>query len=147
MIAGGLGGLLPDHHDLDLILQRQLGDHVGRSRVRPGRRIQAVAEARHENDVEVGIGLPLDIVEDDLAVQPQKEASLTVEETTAQFPILADSEHAVASEYGVYHLFYDSEAAPSVFIISQDGQIVWDSIATAISLERVPSQTILENLQ
>ena len=82
-----------------------------------------------------------------MAVQPQNEASLTLEETIAQFHILADSEHAVASEYGVYHLFFESEAAPSVFIISQDGRIVWDSIAAAISSDRVPSQTILENLQ
>jgi peroxiredoxin len=81
-----------------------------------------------------------------LAVQPQNEALLTVDETNAQFPILADSEHTVASEYGVYHLFFDSEAAPSVFIINQDGRIVWDDIADAITFDRVPSQTILENL-
>jgi hypothetical protein len=80
-----------------------------------------------------------------LAVQPQNAAAATVEGSKAQFPILADSEHAVADEYGVYDLFQDSEAAASVFIISQDGRIVWDHIATR-QTERVPSQTILENL-
>ena len=79
-------------------------------------------------------------------MQPQDEAALSVEKTKAQFPILADSDHAVAEVYGVYNLFSDSEAAASVFIISQDGRVIWDSIATTQS-ERVPSQTILENLE
>ena len=79
-----------------------------------------------------------------LAVQPQDEAALSVEKSKAQFPILADSEHAVSDIYGVYNLFEDSEAAASVFIISQDGRIIWDQIATKAA--RVPSQTILENL-
>jgi len=81
-----------------------------------------------------------------LAVQPQNEAALSVEKTEAQFPILADSEHAVSQAYGVYNLFSDSKAAASVFIINQDGLIIWDNIATTQS-DRVPSQTILENLQ
>ena len=80
-----------------------------------------------------------------LAVQSEILAALSVEGSKAQFPILADSEHAVADEYGVYDLFQDTEAAASVFIISQDGRIVWDHIATT-QTERVPSQTILENL-
>ena len=79
-------------------------------------------------------------------MQPQDEAALSVEKSKAQFPILADSDHAVAEVYGVYNLFSDSEAAASVFIINQDGRIIWDSIATTQS-ERVPSLTILENLQ
>jgi alkyl hydroperoxide reductase subunit AhpC len=68
-----------------------------------------------------------------------------VEKTEAQFPVLADSEHAVAAEYGIYDLFSDSKAAASVFIIDQDGRIVWDYIA-ANQTDRVPSETILENL-
>ena len=80
-----------------------------------------------------------------LAVQSQDQAASTVEKTEAQFPILADSEHAVADEYGIYNLFSDSKAAASVFIIDQDGQIVWDSIAKS-QTDRVPSGTILENL-
>lgn len=81
-----------------------------------------------------------------LAVQPQDEAALSVERSEAQYPILADSEHAVADQYGVYNLSDNSEAAPSVFIISQDGRIIWDHIGTGVT-DRVPSETILENLQ
>jgi alkyl hydroperoxide reductase subunit AhpC len=80
-----------------------------------------------------------------MAVQPQEEAALSVERSEAQFPILADREHAVADVYGVYNHFSDSEAAASVFIISKDSVIIWESIA-AYQTQRVPSQTILENL-
>ena len=80
-----------------------------------------------------------------MAVQPQNEAALSVEKSAALFPILADSEHAAADAHGVYNLFSNSEAGASVFIISQDGQIIWDHVATQL-VERVPSETILENL-
>ncbi len=80
-----------------------------------------------------------------LAVQSQDSAVSTVDKTEAQFPILADSEHAVASQYGIYNLFSDSKAAASVFIINQEGQIVWSHVAGS-QTERVPSETILENL-
>ena len=81
-----------------------------------------------------------------MAVQPQEEAALSVERTNAQYPVLADSEHVVAEKYGVYNLFSNSEAAASVFIINQEGRIIWDHIATVVT-DRVPSETILENLQ
>jgi peroxiredoxin len=80
-----------------------------------------------------------------LAVQPQDEAARTVEKTKAQYPVLADNEHVVAEQYGVYSLFNDSEAAASVFIIGHDGRIIWDHVATVMT-DRVPSDTILENL-
>ena len=80
-----------------------------------------------------------------MAVQPVDEAALSVERSKALFPILADSEHAVADKYGVYGLFSGSEAGASVFVINQDSEIVWEYIATSIT-DRVPSGTILENL-
>ena len=84
-----------------------------------------------------------------IAVQSQEEAKNTVQASKAQYPILADSERNVADAYGVYNLFPDicgsGEATSSVFIISQDNQIVWDNIGTG-DISRVPSQTILENL-
>jgi len=84
-----------------------------------------------------------------IAVQSQEEAKNTVQASKAQYPILADSEKNVADAYGVYNLFPDicgsGEATSSVFIISQDNQIVWDNIGTG-DISRVPSQTILENL-
>jgi peroxiredoxin Q/BCP len=81
-----------------------------------------------------------------LAVQPQEEAALTVERTKAPYPVLADSDHVVTEEFGIFNLFAGFEAAPSVFIIDQDGLITWAHIASTVS-ERVPSETILENLQ
>ena len=80
-----------------------------------------------------------------LAVQTQDGAASSVKRTKAQYPILADSDHAVADKYGVYNLRSDLKAAPSVFIISQDGRIIWDSI-TRDDSGRVPSKTILEFL-
>jgi peroxiredoxin len=80
-----------------------------------------------------------------LAVQSQNEAGFAVMNTNAQYPILADTDRAVAIEYGVYDLFSDSSAAGSVFIIGQDGRIVWDYIAIA-QRDRAPSRIILKNL-
>ena len=80
-----------------------------------------------------------------LAVQTESGAARTVESTNAQYPVLADSDHVVADQFGVYNLFSDGEAAASVFIISQDGRIVWEDITTA-QTRRVPSETILENV-
>jgi peroxiredoxin len=82
-----------------------------------------------------------------LAVQSQEMAASSVEASNAQYPILADSilDHAVADAYGVYDLFSDSKASPSVFIIGQDGRILWDRIPSSSSY-RVPSETILEYL-
>lgn len=80
-----------------------------------------------------------------MAVQPESEAASTVEKTNAQFPILADSEHAVADAFGVYSLFSNSEAGASVFIINPDLEILWEYLPEHVR-DRAPSQTILENL-
>ena len=84
-----------------------------------------------------------------LAVQSQEEAASSIEKSKAQYPILADAEHTVAELYGVFDLLsgvpVKGKATPSVFIIEQNGQIVWAYIASNIS-DRVSSKTILENL-
>jgi alkyl hydroperoxide reductase subunit AhpC len=80
-----------------------------------------------------------------LAVQSQDEAQSSVDKTNAQYPILSDSDHAVAEAYGVYNRFSDSLAAASVFIINQEGRITWHRIAE-FPTQRVNSQTILDNL-
>lgn len=46
----------------------------------------------------------------------------------AKFPILADAEHRVAETYGVFDRFGDGLAAPSVFIVDENGRIVWRRI-------------------
>ncbi|HSG18034.1 MAG TPA: redoxin domain-containing protein [Anaerolineae bacterium] len=78
-----------------------------------------------------------------IAHQTQNGALRSVENTNAQFPILVDMDHAVSDAYGVYV----QGVLPSVFIIDQDGQILWHDVATsARSDRRVPSRTILEHL-
>ncbi len=42
-----------------------------------------------------------------LAVQTESGAARTVESTNAQYPVLADSDHVVADQFGVYNLFSD----------------------------------------
>lgn len=52
------------------------------------------------------------------------------EAVSAGFPILADVDHQVAEAYGVFNRFGDGLAAPSVWIIDEDGRIVWRHIGT-----------------
>jgi peroxiredoxin len=47
----------------------------------------------------------------------------------AQYPILADADHAVAEAYGVFNLLGDGVATPSVFVIDPNGQISWSFIS------------------
>ena len=91
-----------------------------------------------------------------IAIAVQKEVGIltSARVSTAQFPILADSEHAVSEAYGVYgpppHGVSTGVSTPSVFIINKDRQIVWSEITHikygGCGLDRVPSETILENL-
>jgi peroxiredoxin len=82
-----------------------------------------------------------------IAVQSEKRAALVARRTEAQFPILADSGNIVAEAYGVLD---GGVSTPSVFIINKDQQVVWSEIShiegSGCGTERVPSQTILENL-
>ncbi len=84
-----------------------------------------------------------------VAVQGELNAKMSAKLLDAQFPILADSKRTVAEAFGV--LENGGLSTPSVFIINKDGQIVWSEIShiegAGCGTERVPSQTILENLQ
>jgi peroxiredoxin len=92
-----------------------------------------------------------------IAVQSEVEAGTSARVSNVQFPILADSEHAVAEAYGVYEVpeyeGLSDLSTPSVFIINKDRQIVWSEIShidgggCGSDTDRVPSQTILEHLQ
>jgi len=46
----------------------------------------------------------------------------------AEYPLLADADHAVADAYHVYNLFGDGVAAPAAFVIDQRGEITWSHI-------------------
>jgi len=61
------------------------------------------------------------------------------------FPVLADSDHVASEAYGVYNLLGDDLAAPAVFIINTDGQIVWRYVARQTG-DFVQAATIIENL-
>jgi peroxiredoxin len=79
-----------------------------------------------------------------IAVQDETQAAQSVEKSGARFPVLADADHAVTEAYNIYNLFGGEFAAPSVFIINSDGQIVWYYIGT--KLDRKPSAEILEQI-
>ena len=85
-----------------------------------------------------------------IAVQEQAGAARSVEVSKATFPILADADHSVTSQYGVFAILPASsggkgKAGPAVFIISQDGRIHWAYVAKGPS-DRPSNQTILDNL-
>ena len=63
----------------------------------------------------------------------------------AAYPLLADPDHQAAEAYGVYNLLGDGLAAPSVFVIDADGNIVWSYIGQN-SHDRPSTQAILEQL-
>jgi len=90
-----------------------------------------------------------------IAVQEELGAGTSAQVSNAQFPILAGDKD-VAEAYGVFESSsagFDVEfgsSTPSVFIINKDQEIVWGEISHiegyGCGLDRVPSQTILENL-
>jgi len=65
--------------------------------------------------------------------------------TGAAYPLLADPAHRVAEAFGVYNLFNDNLAVPSVFVIDTDGRIVWHYVGKN-SGDRPGAQAILEQL-
>lgn len=65
--------------------------------------------------------------------------------TGAAYPLLADPDHRVAEAYGVYNLFNDGIAAPSVFVIDTDGRILWSYVGQS-STDRPSAQTVMEHL-
>lgn len=83
-----------------------------------------------------------------IAVQDEKAAERTANFIDARFPVLADQKHMVAKAFGV--LENAGLSHPSVFIINPDFSIAWSEITYieggGCGKERVPSQTILDNL-
>ena len=63
----------------------------------------------------------------------------------APYPMLADPDHRVAEMYGVYNLLGDNLAAPAVFVIDTDGQIIWSHIGQEIG-DRPAAVDILAQL-
>lgn len=63
-----------------------------------------------------------------LAVASPEAAESARQAAAAPYPVLADPEGRVARAYGVYNLLGDGLAAPSVFVISADGHILWSHV-------------------
>lgn len=63
-----------------------------------------------------------------LAYQDVPRALTMAQLTQAQYPILADANHAVADAYGVFNLLGDGVATPSVFVIDPAGRIAWSYV-------------------
>jgi peroxiredoxin Q/BCP len=80
-----------------------------------------------------------------LAVHDAAGAQRVAQVTGAVFPILADSDHAVADAYEVYNLLGDGVATPAVFIIDKKGRIAWSYVGQNFS-DRPSVEMILENL-
>jgi peroxiredoxin Q/BCP len=63
-----------------------------------------------------------------LAVQDVSHAQVMDQIVQADYPILADVDHAVADAYGVFNLLGDGVATPSVFVMDPAGRIVWSYV-------------------
>jgi peroxiredoxin len=64
------------------------------------------------------------------------------------YPIVADMDHHVAEQYGVFDLLSDvtrGKATPAVFVVDPSGHVRWSYIAKNID-DRPSDQTILEHL-
>jgi alkyl hydroperoxide reductase subunit AhpC len=61
------------------------------------------------------------------------------------YPVLADTDHAVSSAYGVYDLLNDKRATPSVFIVDENGLVAWAYVGQNAN-DRPLTQQILDQL-
>lgn len=62
-----------------------------------------------------------------------------------EFPVLYDSDHSVATEWGLFNLLGDGVSAPATFIIRTDGSLESALIGTNIS-ERPTADSIIDVL-
>lgn len=61
------------------------------------------------------------------------------------YPLLADPEHQVAEAFNVYDLLGTGYAAPSVFVIDTNKDIVWSYVGQT-SIDRPSASSVLEQL-
>jgi len=80
-----------------------------------------------------------------LAVASPSAVDSARKTTGATYPMLADPQHEAADAYGVYNLLNDKLAAPAVFIIAANGDIVWHYVGKNRN-DRPSTQKILEHL-
>ena len=70
-------------------------------------------------------------------------AAEMAEYARAEYPILADPDHAVAESYGVFNLLDDGVAAPAVLLIGKWRVVHWRQVGTNIG-DRPSLSTILD---
>jgi alkyl hydroperoxide reductase subunit AhpC len=78
-----------------------------------------------------------------LVVEPQ--ASVVALVKLYPYPVLADADHAISSAYGIYNLFNDKRATPSVFIVDESGLVTWAYVGRNAN-DRPSTQQILDQL-
>ncbi|HEC36060.1 MAG TPA: redoxin domain-containing protein [Anaerolineae bacterium] len=80
-----------------------------------------------------------------LAVNTLQAVEVVQASVSAPYPMLADPDHRVAEAYGVYNWLGDGLAAPAVFVIANDGRILWSHVGQHVG-DRPTAQEILERL-
>ena len=80
-----------------------------------------------------------------LVVASPSSVDAVQQNTGVYYPVLADPDHRVSEDYGVYNLLGDSVAAPAVFIIDSTGQGVWHYVG-ANAQDRLSAETIFGHL-
>jgi peroxiredoxin len=80
-----------------------------------------------------------------LAVQDVTQARTMADLVRAEYPLLADADHAVAGAYGVYNLLGDGLATPAVFIIDRAGRVSWSYVGKNTE-DRPSADDILSHL-
>jgi peroxiredoxin Q/BCP len=77
-----------------------------------------------------------------IAVQDVVRAQQMTKLVQAEYPILADVNHSVADEYGVFNLLNDGVATPSIFVIDPVGRIAWSYVGRNTTDRPSPSEIL-----
>lgn len=80
-----------------------------------------------------------------LVVEPPTSVAAIIRSFGYPYPVLADTDHAVSEAYGVYNLFNDKRAAPSVFVVDERGLVIWAYVGKNAN-DRPSTQKILNQL-
>jgi len=74
------------------------------------------------------------------------QAEHAVKALDLQYPVLYDTEAAVAKEYQVFDLLHDGVATPAVFLLDKNGRIRWEYIGRSKS-DRPSNSEIIRRLR
>lgn len=80
-----------------------------------------------------------------ISVETLKVSTRLAQNTGIEYPILADPQHRAIEAYGVYDVLGDGRAAPSVFVVDEQGIIVWKHVGQKTS-DWPDNEAILDQL-